>query len=193
MRGQRSLCLCVVLKIWNPTIFSHFYPQNSHFLAVSVTLRFKTNIFLNSTVFFCTGYHIFLPLICTWGDIFQHNHQNNSDFCPYFIIFSQNANFSHFRCSEWPIIYQTPIGKWVFWLKWGVYHHHSTNGSRDIKICPFYPLFSQSANFSHFCCSEWPIIYQTPIGKCVFWLKWGVYHHYSTNGSGDMRLGLKYP
>ena len=76
----------------------------------------------------------------------------------------------HFRSSERYELYETLIGIWCFWSKWGVYQVSKINGSWYIDFCPLLTLFG------HF----WPLL--TLFGQ--FWalpVPWGVYIIWKAN------------
>ena len=97
---------------------------------------------------------------------------------------AKKAHLSHFWWSKKHSLYETLIGKWVFWLKWVVNQVSTISCSRDMKFSHFK---AKKAHLSHFCWSKKHSLYGTLIEKWVFWLKWVVNHRHGTIGSGDMQ------
>ena len=106
---------------------------------------------------------------------------------------NKNLIYHTLLLSDGYTLYQTLIGSWGFWSFWGVNQHSTTNGSGDIRIGDFLPFWHFFLKNGHFRGSDRYTLYQTLIGSWDFWSFWGVNQPSTTNGSGDIELGIFWP
>ena len=107
--------------------------------------------------------------------------------------FSQNDKISHTCSSEGYTLYDIRIWKEGHITRMTVQLCSCNLVLMLLRILTFSAFFSQNGYFSHFCCLDGYILYQTPIEMWTFRLKWVVIQLHTSSGSRDIGIGYLWP